>query len=137
MGHALLRGRSIDVYYDSATARESIRGAPLQPKSELTIGYGDGGWSPWRYKLRAARSIIPDGIEQDPQDIDVGFMKLFLSTKSVTLSYLAQDTPFAVAFEPSGRADDSLPYEAVGLWGTRLITVVQRKVPAPVPMDID
>lgn len=126
----------IEFYYDSATSHESPRNAPLQPGSSLTIGYGDGGWQPWVYSLREPKTIVPGEIEQDGQDMDVGFLKLFLSTKPINLSYIEQGTPFSTRFKPGSRGGNRLPLEVDQVWDTRLITVVQRRT-AEDMMDID
>lgn len=84
---------------------------PLLPNSSVTIGYGDGGGVPYCYFLR------------ENQDIDIGYLKLFLSTEHVDLSHVPQHSPFA-----------SVPYlgavtnKTRQIWDTILIPVVQRRV---------
>ncbi|KAF8988246.1 caspase domain-containing protein [Cyathus striatus] len=48
----------------------------------LTIGYGEGGAPPWQFLLRVGDTK------------DVGFFKLFLTTRATNLSSIAQDSPF-------------------------------------------
>jgi len=57
--------------------------AALPPRSRLTIGYGDGGSSPWQFTL-------PEG-----ETKDLGFFKLFLSTRPAYFDSLIQENlPF-------------------------------------------
>ncbi|KZV74055.1 hypothetical protein PENSPDRAFT_732472 [Peniophora sp. CONT] len=80
-------------------------------KGELTIGYGAGGGQPYKFFLR------------DGQELDVGFIKLFITTEPVDLSGIAQRSPFAMARDGITAAN---PPAAV--WDTAMITVVQRKL---------
>ena len=60
----------------------------------------------------------------ETQDVEVGFLKLFLSTEYVDLSDIPQSTPFADDSKcPMGTAE--LPRQL--LWDTILTTVVIRK----------
>ncbi|VDC06743.1 unnamed protein product [Peniophora sp. CBMAI 1063] len=54
-------------------------------KGELTIGYGTGGGLPHTFFL------------EEGQDKEVGFIKLFLSTRPIDLSGIVQRTPFGHA----------------------------------------
>jgi hypothetical protein len=81
------------------------------------VGFGDSGTVPHAFLLR------------DEQDVDVGFLKLFLSREQVDFSDVAQLTPFG----PIG-ARLTRPYEAKHtrlpvrfLWDTILAPVVQRR----------
>jgi hypothetical protein len=79
----------------------------------LTIGYGDGGGLPHQYFLR------------DGQDMDVGFLKLFLSTRSIDLRAVAQPSPFEMPSNFGLNRDvRQLP---VATWDTVTIATVQRK----------
>jgi hypothetical protein len=87
--------------------------APLPPKSQLTIGYGNGSASPWQFRLC------------DGDDHDVGFFKLFLTTSPADFSSITQESPFSTQdfsrpVKPTGK---KLP--EAGLWGSQLATVVQ------------
>ncbi|KAK0187320.1 hypothetical protein F5146DRAFT_771205 [Armillaria mellea] len=55
----------------------------LPPGESLAIGYGASGTVPRGY-------IVPEG-----QAVDVGFLKLFISTKYVDLSGIVQPLPFS------------------------------------------
>ena len=56
--------------------------APLKVKGQLTVGHGNAGWAPHTFFLR------------EGQNVDVGIVKLFLSRKQVSLSGVAQSSPF-------------------------------------------
>ncbi|KAG8848339.1 hypothetical protein FRC20_002551, partial [Serendipita sp. 405] len=72
---------SITPYYQPATS--AGRADPSVPaKQALTIGYGDGGVPAFKYYLR------------EGQDLDIGFIKIFLSTEQVDLSHIRQLSPF-------------------------------------------
>ena len=77
----------------------------------LTIGYGAGGAQPFAYGL------------SDGQNIDVGCVKIFLSTSPVNLSSIPQPSPFYGA----GRGRREAKKEPG--WYTTLVTVVQRRYP--------
>lgn len=81
----------------------------------LTVGFGDGGMPPFAYFLRSG------------QDLDVGFLKLFLSTKYVDLSNIPQLSPFD---EARSVADEEKP--EIDTWGTLLVPVLQRRYPPPI-----
>ncbi|KAF8873800.1 hypothetical protein CPB84DRAFT_1817961 [Gymnopilus junonius] len=53
--------------------------APLPPNSKLAIGYGDGGAIPWQF-------VIPDG-----ESKDLGFFRLFLSTRPAYFESILQE----------------------------------------------
>jgi hypothetical protein len=97
-------------YYQPPTSGAKID-PPLLPNSSVTIGYGDGGGVPYCYFLR------------ENQDIDIGHLKLFLSTEYVDLSHVPQHSPFA-----------SVPHlgavinKTQQIWDTILIPVVQRRM---------
>jgi len=74
---------SVLSYYQPAVAKHSDDDlAPIQPMESLTIGYGDSEASPFAYQL------------QDGLDLDVGFVKVFLSLTPANLSHVVQDSPF-------------------------------------------
>lgn len=86
--------------------------APLPPKSSLAVGYGDGGASPWQFLLR------------EGEDKDLGFFKLFLTTKPADFSSIPQESPFDRGTSRHGQlAAAKLP--APDWWGSKLSTVVQ------------
>jgi len=84
---------------------------PLPPNGgSLTVGYGSGGGTPKKYNLR------------EGQDIDIGFMKLFLSDRYVDLSKIPQESPFS----KKGHKRQSVDVEITdGRWATSLITIIQ------------
>jgi hypothetical protein len=87
--------------------------APLSPKSHLTIGYGDGGVSPWQFLLR------------DGEDKDVGFFKLFVTTSPADFASIPQESPF-MASSFSRHVITATPERPEAeLWGSQLSTVVQ------------
>ena len=79
----------------------------------LTIGYGSGGTVPFVYFMR------------DGQDVDVGFLKLFLTTEPVDYSNIPQNSPFNV----NDRAHATYKPKPLLIWDTLLVAVVQRRVP--------
>ena len=83
---------------------------PLKPKGSLPIGYGAGGSPPFEYFL------------QEGQSVDVGFMKLFLTTEYVDLSNVSQISPFERDRKMERKKIKSQP-----IWDTMLVTLVQRK----------
>ena len=54
----------------------------VRAKGELTIGYGAGGGVPRSFYLRKN------------QEVDIGFLKLFISTEWVDYSRIEQGSPF-------------------------------------------
>ena len=87
----------------------------LAGKSELTMGYGAGGGRPFKYYLRPG------------QDLDVGFIRIFISTEQVDLSGIEQRSPFTTT-DP--RATDQDQRKPKPIWDTVSIAVVQRNCDA-------
>ena len=86
---------------------------PLQPNGSVTVGYGSGE-VPYVFKLDKG------------QDVEVGFLKLFLSTEYVDLSDIPQSSPFTDDVgRPFGRTEESRTRRS--MWDTILATVVIRK----------
>ena len=102
---------SPEPYYQPATAGKGKVDPPLAPHQSLTIGYGAAGSAPYTYYLRPG------------QDVDVGFLKLFLTTEYVDLSCVTQESSFRTVTQP--RTDMEVQSTAP-LWGTVMVTVVQR-----------
>ena len=96
-------------YYQPPTNEAKI-GPPLLPNSSVTIGYGAGSDVPYCYALR------------ENQDIDIGHLKLFLSTEYVDLSHVPQPSPFASVPHLGPVANKTRQ-----IWDTILIPVVQRR----------
>ena len=90
---------------------------PLKKGSSLSLGYGRAGERPFTYPIRPGR------------DIDVGFLKIYLSTKAFDLSGIAQGSLLALT---KARASGG-PWEPpiVETWDTILIPVIQRRRPKP------
>ena len=65
-------------------------------------------------------------IQQDGQRVDVGFLKLFLSTKPLNLSDMEQRSPFLPPYKVGYRGGTKQPFEAIGSWSTTIVTLVQR-----------
>ncbi|CCM00513.1 uncharacterized protein FIBRA_02547 [Fibroporia radiculosa] len=101
---------SIESYYQPPTAN-GIVDPPLRGKDSLTIGYGDSGSPPQRFFLR------------DGQKLDVGLLKLFLSTEYVDLSHIPQPSPFG-----EGRGSTPDPVKPHHIWDTILVPLIQRSV---------
>lgn len=55
---------------------------PLPSGSSLRLGFGENGDGPWVFYLRPG------------EDLDIGYMKLLLTTKFVDLSHIKQESPF-------------------------------------------
>jgi hypothetical protein len=109
--HSVDLTNSLASYYQAPFAR----GKPdpcIHPNGGiLTIGYGLGGALPFGYGL------------SDEQNIDVGSVKVFLSTENVDLSIIPQPSPF-----DSDRYGIKSIKRHVG-WHTMLFTVVKRRYP--------
>ncbi|KAF9005554.1 caspase domain-containing protein [Cyathus striatus] len=99
-------------YFEPPKALGGAVDPPLLRQNSLTIGYGASGSSPFRYYLR------PE------QNVDVGFIKLFISTKYIDLGEIPQKPPFG-----HGRASAVEEMKPLEIWGTILIPVVQRRAP--------
>lgn len=92
--------------------------APLQPKSTLTLGYGDSTASPFEFLLRPG------------EDVDMGFMKLFVATSPADFSSLLQGSPFDLERDQTreSREFKDAPAVSADLWGTKVYTIIQKKV---------
>jgi hypothetical protein len=86
---------------------------PLPSHNCLTIGYGSSGSPPFSYLLR------------EGQDVDVGALKLFLSTDYVDYRRIVQKSPFENDQRGPQRVDTSLL--KTGSWDTMTLAIVQRK----------
>ena len=89
--------------------------SPLKSNGELCVGYGSGGWKPFSYELKQG------------QDLDVGFLKIYLSTQPVDLSGIQQES--AYLGEP--RTSAVWHPEPQDAWDTILIPIIQRSKPSP------
>ncbi|KAF9531488.1 caspase domain-containing protein [Crepidotus variabilis] len=97
----------------------------LLSRRRLTLGYGDGGVEPWQF-------TIPEGDE-----MDLGFFKLFLSTRPIYFDSVAQGTPFSDEENEVDKIDDNLPSRTTPAslegdpleritWGAQLVTIIQK-----------
>ncbi|KIY72177.1 hypothetical protein CYLTODRAFT_450107 [Cylindrobasidium torrendii FP15055 ss-10] len=96
---------SIDVVYSPA------REEPLQPFSELIIGYGHGGGT------QPSHFVLPDDI-----DTDVTYMKVFATSHYVDLSFISQISPFDFSHLPP-----QVPDQRGKDWEALLIAIVQER----------
>ncbi|THU94293.1 hypothetical protein K435DRAFT_900628 [Dendrothele bispora CBS 962.96] len=102
---------SIDPHFLPPTAKNGVIEMPLPAKGSLTIGYGSSGTPPYGFSVR------------ERQDVDVGALKLFLSTDYVDYGTIAQKSPFEdhrggkKMWKPSKRS----------LWDSMTVIIVQRK----------
>ncbi|KAF9240014.1 caspase domain-containing protein [Melanogaster broomeanus] len=102
---------SIQEYYRPPTSGRFELDVPLaKGGGTLTIGYGSSGSVPYSF-------FLPEG-----QDIDVGFLKIFLTTRPIDMSKIPQKSPFQV-----DRGSAPVVMERGDSWGTILIPVVQRR----------
>lgn len=101
----------IDAYYQPPSAGQQGHIESLPPKGSLTIGYGSSGTPPYTFYLNKG------------QDVDVGYVKLFLSTEYVDYSSIPQKSPFMY---DEARSAEYKPKRRV--WDTLSIPIVQRRV---------
>jgi hypothetical protein len=99
--------------------------APLGPGSKLTLGYGNGGATPWEFAF------------SDDRTQDIGYFKLFLSSSPANFGRLARKkTPFEQdEGQRHGEELDREAKEAERLknelddrsqtWGVKMATVIQ------------
>lgn len=107
----LFNSTTLVAYYEtSSTAEKYTLDVPL-PKDGgvFTIGYGSGGAPAQTFYLRPG------------QIFDIGFLKIFLSTKPVDLSSIPQLSPFEKT-----RSGDQMAKNKEEAWGTMIIPVLQR-----------
>ncbi|KAJ7141488.1 hypothetical protein C8R44DRAFT_604425 [Mycena epipterygia] len=100
---------SIAAYYLSGSAAAGKADVSIPPKKSLTIGFGDGGAVPYTYCLR------PN------QNVDVGYLKVYLSTEYIDHSGIAQASPFEE--RRSWKQEEKKRY----LWDTITIPLIQQK----------
>ncbi|KAF9070088.1 caspase domain-containing protein [Rhodocollybia butyracea] len=100
---------SIEPYYQPGKAGNGHSEVSLPAKKSLTIGYGDSGTPPYSFHVR------------ENQDIDVGYLKVFMSTKYIDYSSVAQKSPF-----DETRVGEVVKNTRV-LWDTLTIAIVQGK----------
>ena len=104
-------------YYQPPSAR-GIVNPPLKGHQNLTVGFGDSGTVPTMFYLR------------EQQNVDVGILKLFLSSMQIDLSDVAQPSPFdsiGTRYTTRPLAEMKEPAKSSFPWDTILIPVVQRR----------
>ncbi|KAF9474964.1 hypothetical protein BDN70DRAFT_996743 [Pholiota conissans] len=69
---------------NAAVNNESLE-VPLVSGGSLAIGYGSAGYPPVTFEI--AKEL----------DVDVGFLKIYLSTQPVNMAYVPQESPFVQA----------------------------------------
>ena len=99
-------------YYLPSSSGKSIVDPPLRPRSTLTIGYGATGGVPLAFELRGSQ-------------VDIGFLKLFLTTTQTDFGSLAQGSPFGSTRAPLPKNDVMKKLQTMDLWGTVMVTIVQ------------
>ncbi|PBK66463.1 hypothetical protein ARMSODRAFT_1021270 [Armillaria solidipes] len=100
---------SISSYYQPGSAKNNAD-VSLPPGESLAIGYGASGTVPHMYTLRKGQAV------------DVGFLKLFFSTKYLDMSGIVQESPFT-----ESRGGERAAPESRRLWATMCVAVVQKK----------
>jgi hypothetical protein len=105
-------------YYELNASAQKLD-VPLPKKTEagpgsLTVGFGLGSTPPLTYVIR------------QEQEMDVGFLKLFLTTQPVDYSGIPQSSPFDPKVRGCGKY---IPKPAL-LWHTVLVAIVQKRSPS-------
>lgn len=99
----------------------------ISPKDSLTIGYGPRGGDPISFTLdhnpTEPDEEIDDGFIKIPQDLDVSFLKVFISTMPTDLLSIRQYCPF----EKKGRMLTQEEPHGAELWHTFLIPLIQHR----------
>ena len=90
--------------------------SPLRAGSSLTVGYGTSGDFPFICHLRA------------DEEIDIGFLKLFLTTSQTDFGSFQQASPFDMARAPCTKSE-VMNKLTQGDWDTVMAMVVQRAIP--------
>ncbi|KDR74094.1 hypothetical protein GALMADRAFT_157880 [Galerina marginata CBS 339.88] len=100
---------SINSLYQSPTAGSNSADHPLKAGQSLTIGYGAGGGVPYIFDIRGTHAI------------ELGFLKLFLTSQYVDFSTVEQVSPFINA-----RAMTRYHKES-NFWDTIVVPVIVRR----------
>ncbi|KAL0066446.1 hypothetical protein AAF712_006488 [Marasmius tenuissimus] len=100
---------SVVPYYMPPVARGGETDYSLPAGGSLDVGFGDSGTTPFYYRLRNSQSV------------DVGFLKLYVSTEYIDYSQIVQETPFVPERQTSPR-ETKKRY----LWDSMLVPIVQR-----------
>jgi len=97
-------------FYQPPTTGQFKLEAPLKEMSHLTIGYGSVGQVPQVF-------VLPPG-----QNVEVGFLKLFLTTVPVDYSNIPQCSPFDLH-----RGPQRAQLKTFQTWDTINVVVVHKK----------
>ena len=96
--------------------------SPLKSNGELCVGYGSGGAPPYIYHIRKG------------QYLDVGFLKIYLSTQPIDLSGIQQKPAFLETHTVT-----PWHWEPQDAWDTILIPIILRRnqssLPTPEVLD--
>ncbi|KJA22420.1 hypothetical protein HYPSUDRAFT_215809 [Hypholoma sublateritium FD-334 SS-4] len=103
---------SISSYYLPGTALAGNADFSVLPQGSISIGFGDSGTVPRIYSVKAS------------QNIDVGYLKLYLSTQFIDYSHVAQQSPF---LPDRGYRPLELRPLNKDSWDTLTIPIIQRK----------
>ncbi|KAG6910102.1 hypothetical protein DXG01_013155 [Tephrocybe rancida] len=104
---------SIVPYYLPKTGQADFS---IPRKNTLSVGFGDSGWPPCTYFLR------------EGQRVDVGFLRLYISTKYVDFHRILQESPFSREGHGLTRGTVSSKKKLEERWGALTIPIVQRRV---------
>ncbi|PPQ85019.1 hypothetical protein CVT25_010408 [Psilocybe cyanescens] len=103
---------SIESYYMGPTSAGQYEGEPpLKARGVLTLGHGSNSVFPRSYEIK-----------DDHQDIDVGFLKIFLTTNPINLNNVSQKSPFDVT-----RSSKPFKPKPKDKWDALTIPMIQRK----------
>ena len=86
--------------------------APLKARSSFFIGYGNSGVKPQAFNLR------------DDLDIEVCYLKLFITNKPVDLRHIRQFTPFR---DYGARSPRTKPQVSRDAWATKTAIIIQKR----------
>ncbi|KAB5591684.1 hypothetical protein CTheo_4892 [Ceratobasidium theobromae] len=111
-------------YYVGSTIGKSHIEAPLRAKSTFTIGYGSGGEVPFGYELL------------DDRKVDIGILKLFVTTLPTEFDSLEQQSPFGDARKLVRQPDANQKLKSRELWDTSEMILVQRGSPQQIHTGI-
>ena len=113
--------QSIDLFfllallYQSPFPGQSKMDSPLHPNRSMKLGYGSGDEAPFVYTINKS------------QDLEVGFLKLFLSTEYVDLLHIPQLSPFTSICPIYNAELLPLALTSTLMWNTITVTVVLHK----------
>ncbi|KAF9263738.1 hypothetical protein L218DRAFT_1076931 [Marasmius fiardii PR-910] len=86
---------SITSHYEPDSAHSGAPGTvdfSIPPKKSVTVGFGDSGTNPIGWSMRSEKKI-DEGVFRIKQDVDVGFLKLYVATHRTEYRDIAQKSP--------------------------------------------